>query len=563
MEMMQDLEARLAVAEKHGFAVPEDLRKEVDELETASFRVVVVGEFQVGKTRLLNTVFLNDNPVLVEGDGRCTTAVTTELAYGEQRRLEIYRWEDENHLNEVLDKVIDNPTRAELQAFTVNREDRKEISQRISRAKLFTPNEMLKKYTILDTPGINDPDSEILFNTTYRLLPGADLAILVIPPRGLDQAAAELLKSKLVQDGICRVMVLVSYRIEDGLTSDQRDELVKEIGEDVLACGLKDCPVKMFCYNTAVSDILCSADEIALYIQNFLNNNAEDGRRQHVAEHVRKFLEKCGLELAARNKKNELSVEQIKSFELQQDSVRQQFDAFCQQINDAFEDIRQRSDARLDDRIREVFDEWISEVEDEPDLKKNQRQAEKAAVVLRPRLRDAVKDCVEELDQDIRQTMNEYNVRWQTVIRCRDGALGQLDLPVGFLGKIPPFVTFVVDVAILNLFLPMGWIVALGGKVILDRIPLLNKLSTGTVVRMTLLNNLRTVCDQLQADIVANVGQGLNKQIENICQQVQAKLREEFEGKLNVVQQGMQRPEDDREAVAAGQADIEDALRDL
>ena len=171
----------IKIAEKYGFTIPYSLANEINAAENSKYRIAVAGKFQVGKSTLINKVFLSDNPILIEGEGLCTTSINTEIEYAPTRKLELFRWEDSDKLTETTLKEIENPTMDDLKSSTVGK-DRLSLSKSISKVKLYEPNESLHNYTIIDTPGIDDPDYEILQNTTFRIIPSSDIAIVVVEP---------------------------------------------------------------------------------------------------------------------------------------------------------------------------------------------------------------------------------------------------------------------------------------------------------------------------------------------------------------------------------------------
>ena len=70
-----------------GIAVPETLADSLDGLDNPHCKIAIVGRFQTGKSHLINEAFLNQNLLLKEGVGLCTTAVTTEIVFGESIRI--------------------------------------------------------------------------------------------------------------------------------------------------------------------------------------------------------------------------------------------------------------------------------------------------------------------------------------------------------------------------------------------------------------------------------------------------------------------------------------------
>lgn len=212
MSKRNAIQNAVSVLNKNAVALPEKLRADIEALDNPEFRVAVVGKYQVGKSTLVNRVFLGDAPLLLEGSGVCTTAVATEVAYGPDSKLVVYKWADGEKTKVGIDRTIDNPTKDDIRDVTVANtgESRAALAGRLPKVRVLTPNEHLKGYTIVDTPGIDDPDPSLLVNTTYRVIPEADLAIVVAGCSQLDEVEMTLIRRDLVNDGISRLMVLLS-----------------------------------------------------------------------------------------------------------------------------------------------------------------------------------------------------------------------------------------------------------------------------------------------------------------------------------------------------------------
>ncbi len=185
--MEKFLEQVREISKKYGFALPEKLQQEIAELNNPQYRIAVVGQYQVGKTTLINRVFLKNKPILLEGYGLATTSIGTETTYGANRIMTVF----DNDGNCI--KKIDDPSEADVREWTVG-ENRQELIEKVGKVCIYEPHEALQNYTIIDTPGVNDPDTGLLAKTTYSIIPGADVAILVVEPQTLDEIEVELLQ---------------------------------------------------------------------------------------------------------------------------------------------------------------------------------------------------------------------------------------------------------------------------------------------------------------------------------------------------------------------------------
>ena len=270
----------------HGLTLPADLDKQIAGLENPQYRVAVVGEYQVGKSTLINRVFLGDKPLLTEGHGLCTTAVATDLEYGPTPKLEVYDWADETRTAETLRTTVDNPSADNVDDATVSSamDTRADLAKKVARVRVQVPNDALKGFTVVDTPGLDDPNQELLDNTTWRIIPRADLALLVVEgDRQLGDRQLNLLRKEIMgKNGIARIMVLASYKPKSDLDADQRKKVLDTIKAQLANIGRDNIPVEMYCFDPAVEDIMSDVAEIRMTLRSFLTENAAPGREKRL-----------------------------------------------------------------------------------------------------------------------------------------------------------------------------------------------------------------------------------------------------------------------------------------
>ena len=555
-------------ARKHGFNPPEALNAEVGNLANPKYRVAVVGKYQVGKSTLINHVFLKDNPILLEGDGLCTTSVTTEVEYGQTPRLEVYNWTDSTKSEEVLDTTTDNPTKENLESATVG-EDRVALANKVSKVKVFTPNEGLKQYTILDTPGIDDPNQEILQNTTYRIIPTCDLAILVVEPQMLDQATLGLLRKNIIRDGIARLMVLISYRPENHQNEDMRMQIIANIKAQLANIGKENIPVEMYCFDETVEDILCTVDQISLCISSFLMNNALAGRQEHVATHLRAFLDNCLLDIASKLKaagqtaadNAELASKvQAQLAEIKEKSKEVQFD-----LKHEFEGIKRSANTMVQAKVAGVFLELKQELQKAPTLTSVQELLKNADQALKIKLTDVVNDCASKVEVDVRTTLLAKEKAFGNVALEWDNFLqDKLNVDGGFMAKIPSILLEIADIIALDIILPGGIFIAFIAKLCQRIIPILKQLVLGNAVKTFLLRKAEASLNELQnktiVDIQEKISSGLDKALENIRQTLDTQYEQQAKtitDNLNAAQVV------DNSALENAQTEIKKAIEEL
>ena len=95
-----------------GLAVPSEVTDALAAFDNPVYKVGIVGRFQVGKSHLVNEAFLNQSLLLKEGVGLCTTAVTTEVAFGTAPKMTV-TYKDGRPA-----KVVLNPQAEDIRAAT-------------------------------------------------------------------------------------------------------------------------------------------------------------------------------------------------------------------------------------------------------------------------------------------------------------------------------------------------------------------------------------------------------------------------------------------------------------
>ena len=210
------------------------------EIRTPHYKVAFIGKFQVGKSHIINKVFLNDENLLAEGVGLCKTAVTVEINHGDNTQF--------SYCNGEQIEVVTNPGSEIIAKTTAATDDdeRVELFNNIDNAVLTYPNELLQNVSVYDTPGIDDPNEELLRETTYKLLPAMDMAVMVVAPKALSQAELRFLQKKVFSCGISNFMMVVSCKTMDNCDEDDEELLRNQIQNQLRSIGRTDIPVYFY-----------------------------------------------------------------------------------------------------------------------------------------------------------------------------------------------------------------------------------------------------------------------------------------------------------------------------
>ena len=528
--MQESIKQALTTVQSCGCTIPDEIARLVETLDNPVYRVAVVGKFQVGKSTLINKLFLGGDSLLglSEGDGfRCETAVATDVAYGATPRLEVYKWSADG--GEELSVAKDNPTAEDVRAATVAGSERKrtELAANVSRVKLATPNEALKGYVLLDTPGLDDPNKDLLLNTTYRIVPGVDLALLVVEPKQLDVVVDDFLRKTLIEQGVKRLMVLVSYNPDVGeLDSEQRRDVVETIKSQLEKIGCPDIPVEMYCYDSSVSDIICDVSELRLTIRTFLQENALKGRTERVASAVRQYLEDVELELAAKIRACGSSEAEKAALKAKVDGqialFKEQSTKSFGNLQREFEDLKIDASRRVDRAVDAAFSAFVQKIEaaksldelkrlcEESELKDLRYDLEQKVVVLDRELRTDIAAIVERHAKSLSDALSPWN-------RFLLDDLG-IDRPM--LAKIPAITWFVLDVFIYDVLLPMGWMTALVGRLIGGKF----RISLTELAKPFLRHQMKDKIDEARGLVFAQISDRMCARIDEAFAQVKEEI---------------------------------------
>ena len=529
----------VAALHKAGIAVPESVDRALDELEEPIYKVGIVGKFQTGKSRLVNEAFLGKELLLQEGIGLCTTAVTTEVAYGEIAQLTV------NYKDGSPTRVIQNPNADDIRAVTSARtsDERLKLASEIESVKLELPCEPLKKFSVFDTAGIDDPDPELLQLTTYKTIPQLDVAVMVVGAKALSQPELNFLRQSIFQCGIANVMVLVSYNAErDSLSEGGRADLIEAIHGQLEEIGRGSVPVKMVCYDPSVEDALSKREDIVAEISTFAENSAMQNRVNKLTVLVRKVLSdrirdlKFKLSLAG---KSADEIEKIRhdlaQLELELKGVRTE-------LQDRFDgiltSIAQEESVLFRGSCDKIVDGFMANLGETEDVGEVQEKLKTVSTELVPQIENAAVSCFDTIRQRVMAEMQKINARLIGICaNCNlPPFLFSSDMTVdgGICAELNSKLVTVVDYIISIMLLPggifMGWAI----RYCLGLIPGLRKILPLSLVKLYMEhkvgNSLAEEKDRLVESFRETIGQALlslrNDIFKALYEEVDARIKE-------------------------------------
>ena len=554
----------------HGLAIPADLEKQIAGLENPQYRVAVVGEYQVGKSTLINRVFLGDKPLLSEGRGLCTTAVATDIEYASSPILEVYDWTDISRTGETLANTIPNPTEDDVNDATVSSamETRAELAKKRARVAVKVPNEALRGFTVVDTPGLDDPNQELLLDTTWRIIPNSDVALLVVPARMLGERSLALLRKDIMgTHGISRLMVLVSCKPSDGLDAEQRQDVLDNIKAQLANIGRDNIPVEMYCFDSSVGDIMSDVAEIRLSIRQFLADNALPGREEKVAYLIRMVLEKDLVEIAAKlamvgksdAERAALATKVESEVARFKEKAERAFERFQNEVRALNEDIKHDVDRAVD----VVFDNFYAELCEKESLDAMKKALERASTTLKSDLQDKISVVGLKLKSEIELFVNRYSKDMEECLHGWNVFISdEFEIKKPVTAKIPTIAFTAIEVALLNFILPFGWITAIIAKMLFG-----DAFSPAKwVAKKEVLREAKKALEEAKPDVRVQIVGEVDTCIQKVFSDVKAAMEASNKAQVEAIRSALVvSPVETagRAALESARADLESALAAL
>ena len=570
MSKQEAIRTAASAVKAHGLTLPADLEKQIAGLENPQYRVAVVGEYQVGKSTLINRVFLGDKPLLSEGHGLCNTAVATDIECGSEAKMEVYDWADDSRSTEILVKTVPNPTKDDVCDATVSskKETRAELAKKRARVRIQVPNEALKGFTVIDTPGLDDPNQELLDNTTWRIIPSADVALLVVKgDKALEDRQLNFLQKGIMgKNGISRLMVLVSYKPSFELDADQRKEFLQEIKDQLASIGRDNIPVEMYCFDSAVEDILNSSDRILLKLCSYLEQNALPGREEKVANLLRAEIEKNIVDVVAQLKTAGASDAERAALAAKVDAEVARFKEKAELAFERFQisltALRKKITVKARQSVGLVFDMFVANVESKSGAEKL-KFIKNAQTTIQSELTDKISVISLELKTELSRVVDQYGKDMEEVRRQWDVFLEEeFQFQKPFMAKVPSAVWVVLETWLYTFVVPFGWIGAiiarLIGKQFFTPVPGLADWLIDKQIRDGMENSKEDVCSEVE------------KQIENATQMtfidVKAAMEASNQAQVETIRAALKSESagtGDRAALESAKVDLESVLAAL
>lgn len=190
---------------------------------TKPLRVVIMGEFNTGKSTFINALLAED---VVTSDVTPATAVVTAISYSAEKKVIA-------HFN---DGRVTEFSFADLGKITAEDADGKELRNSINYVEIFLPKEILKKITFVDTPGLN-VNNQNHIKATKDIMNTADTVLWVFTcgqtASRTELAAIEELNARLKPIAIINKIDAIDEEEEslDDIITDAKRKLKNKVSQ--------------------------------------------------------------------------------------------------------------------------------------------------------------------------------------------------------------------------------------------------------------------------------------------------------------------------------------------
>ncbi len=207
-DLVASMEQLDALASSFGTSdILTDLRSLVEDVALGLFTIVFLGEFNRGKSTLVNALI--GLPILPM-DVTPTTATINIVRSGVRSRLLFHR-----NNQEVEEAVFDGSSLKDLIGPDFKDDN-------LQYVEVIVANSVLSEGVVfVDTPGVDDMNRQRV-DVTTRYLPRADVAVFVLScTNALTRSEVEFLTSAVLESGVARILFIANFG--DILDEDERE----------------------------------------------------------------------------------------------------------------------------------------------------------------------------------------------------------------------------------------------------------------------------------------------------------------------------------------------------
>ena len=511
------------------------LQQECRRLSRPKYRVTVIGQFKAGKSTLINRVFLKGNILFTEE--QAATAVPTEIEQGTPARLEVYFYRtSEGATGQPRSEMIENPTTDDIRVKTagLTREVRTEMAKQTVRVRLQWPAPALGDYTIVDTPGINEANEDVVA-TTYRAIVESDVTVFVAPARTtLTAIDLQFLQSQVFTKGLSRCLVVVNHDpIHTDLSEHRLHDLEAEVRAQLEGIGRRSSVTTIRLEPGIVEPSAASAKSISEFektLLGFLQENVQSGRLERAGAFLRSELQQALVECEIAHASLQLTPAER---QMLQAKIKRETEAFADRyrdLGDAFLDdlrsVQKEHFTSVSMGLDTVGENFASGFDQCANLGEVQTRLKQGQHLMMPE----VEDLFYKTSAETRKRIKELEEKYQAA--CRQAMepwlrtlVSELKLDGGFLSKLPPLVVLLGDFFLTSMLLPGGFFIDVIIRLLADRMPLIRNILPVNVAK-------NIIIDTVKHSLSTQIGEmkvSIRKQLSESFAEAEQRLQENWD----------------------------------
>lgn len=493
-------------AQQIGWQMSELFCDNLQMMNNPLYRVILAGEFQVGKSLMADKAFLQGKGLLRSGIGLPTTSVVTEISYGETYKMSVhYRGNNEP-------VVISEPDAADIANYTTAKteKERTSLSEKIEKVIISVPDANLKKYAIMDSPGIDDANEAVMLNSTFPQIMSADAVILVIPPRSLDSIERKFLQGFLFEKSISRLMIMISYDPRHPMGKQVREELVENIQAELQMMGRGYIPVKICCYDDSVDEELNTPEKIRQAVDLFAEENVKQGRVLRVAGALINELSSFENELRARLELNGAGQEKIRELELKLEEAEQKLSSRRLTARARVASKEAEITIALKDRLQKAMESLKRSLMARFEGCKKLGEVQDVLVAVKNELEHSIKKLFDQEAATAKQQLEEVLSIIDAELRnAADELIRTLDfgysINTGHLGKLNSKFLTAMDYLLVAVLSPYALLLDVLFRYVLGKLPLVRNLLPAVFVRNQVVKTINTSLQDISEKVVSDI----------------------------------------------------------
>lgn len=527
--------------------VSPELVKSVEQIRQTITRdgatIAVIGDFKAGKSTLLNRLFLNAD--YLPTDTLSATAVPTYLSSGGPE-LQVWTRGEDGVETIVETSQLFNNEKIRKVVTASDKKERGALARRHCKVCVKLPGILPEGITIVDTPGLNDIDSNIYCNTILEARK-ADAIIYVVHDKQLSERECCLL-ADLVGSQRNKIPVHVVFTLSSkeskapGQIKVVCSEILSALADQGISCGISVFYFKEENKATSAAlkegqtsgdmgfaswgdfDIIeepsvekqvptpqLALDNVRKEICDFVNGPAQRGRHSRICRELAEVLTKLALVIDSRIQVAGVEASKLQELKSELQDKKKEFNRVVAALLQDVRSIQITYLSTLDSEMDSIQDYYID------NLNKQESAGQILATIkewqndIPTRIHRTLKKCNYNLQQEMGRLTIKYNTQFQEASPQKISVIMENNTLIKCVTKVPAWVLIAADYLLVELISPLPPIIDIPLRMLLEKIPGICKLLPAHI----LADQARHVVIKQLKNCIASIKEQVETNLEN------------------------------------------------